>query len=409
MIACRAAWILPIAGSPIPDGWLAVRDGRIAGLGPGRPPADVDDARDLGDVALMPGLANAHTHLELSYLRDEVPPAATFIDWIRGVMAARRRRPDPQAPEIVSGVRTGIDEMVRCGTAVVGDISNTLVTVDPLRQSPVAGVVFYELIRFNADDAIGLVRQACDEIDRLGRAQVNASLAAHAPYSVAPSVFSAIRGAIDERPGLPCSVHLAEGREELEFISSGSGAWRAFLEEVGSWDPSWTPPRTSPVAFLDQAGFFDERVLAVHGVQMTAADLERLAARGTTLVTCPRSNVRTGAGAPPIDRFYASGVRVAVGTDSLASTPDLNVFAELAAMRALAPSVPASSLLASATIEGARALGVASDYGTLEAGKRARVLGVRIPSGIDDVEEYLVSGVGPDQLFWVDDLATSAS
>ena len=103
---------------------------------------------------------------------------------------------------------------------------------------------------------------------------------------------------------------------------------------------------------MDDAGFLDSNVLAVHGVQMTPDDLTRLKARGTTLVTCPRSNGHTGAGAPPIEDFYASGVRVAIGTDSLASTPDLNVFAELATLHALAPSVPPRRLLESATRRG---------------------------------------------------------
>ena len=114
---------------------------------------------------------------------------------------------------------------------------------------------------------------------------------------------------------------------------------------------------------------------------MTAAISHASWRRGATLVTCPRSNGHTGAGAPPIAEFYASGVRVAVGTDSLASTPDLNVFAELATMRALAPSVPASRLLDSATRQGARALGFEADYGTLEPGKRARLLAVADSDG----------------------------
>jgi cytosine/adenosine deaminase-related metal-dependent hydrolase len=198
-------------------------------------------------------------------------------------------------------------------------------------------------------------------------------------------------------------VHLSESREEIEFIASGSGEWRRFLEEVGSWNPGWTAPGVSPVRFLDDEGFLGRRVLAVHGVQMTDDDLGRLAARGATLVTCPRSNAFTGAGAPPVDRFYKSGVAVAVGTDSLASTPDLNLFSELAAMRALAPGVPARSIIESATRQGARALGVDADYGTLEPGKRARILAVRVPDDVIDVEEYLLTGIKPDQLFWVAD------
>ena len=110
-------------------------------------------------------------------------------------------------------------------------------------------------------------------------------------------------------PFAPCSVHLSESAEEVEFIKTGGGPWRALLEELGVWDPAWTAPGVSPVQYLDESGFLDARVLAVHGVQMTPADLARLAARGTTLVTCPRSNGHTGAGAPPIEEFYASGVR----------------------------------------------------------------------------------------------------
>jgi cytosine/adenosine deaminase-related metal-dependent hydrolase len=135
---------------------------------------------------------------------------------------------------------------------------------------------------------------------------------------------------------------------------------------------------------------------------MTPADLARLAARGATLVTCPRSNGHTGAGAPPLEDFYASGVRVAVGTDSLASAPDLNVFAELATMRALAPTLAATALLDSATRQGARALGFDADYGTIEPGKRARLIAVTIPYGIHDVEEYLVGGITPDQVRWIE-------
>src|SRR5262249_43544046 len=148
-----------------------------------------------------------------------------------------------------------------------------------------------------------------------------------------------------------------------------------------------TAPGVSSVEYLDAAGFLDERVLAVHGVQMTHSDLARLAAHGTTLVACPRSNAHTGARVPPLDAFCASGVRVAVGTDSLASTPDLNVFAELAAMRRIAPGVPAAALLDSATRQGARALGFDADYGSIEPGKAARLLAVAIPSGVTDVEE----------------------
>jgi aminodeoxyfutalosine deaminase len=405
LIRYHARWLLPISGPPIPDGWVVVDRDRIVAVGPRGNRAANDGLRevDLGDVAILPGLVNAHTHLELSYLRDEVGPASAFVTWIRGVMAARRSRPDPRAPEILDAIDRGLAEAAGAGTAVVGDISNTLVTYEPLVRSALSGVVFYELIRFNAPDPRAFVAAAAAEIEALApSASVRASLAAHAPYSVAPLVLRAIREAVDRDAFTPCSIHLSESAEEVEFVLSGAGPWRALLEEVGAWDPKWQPPGVSPVQFLDEAGFLGANILAVHGVQMSIDDLGRLKARGSTLVTCPRSNGHTGAGAPPIQDFYDAGVRVAVGTDSLASAPDLNVFAELATMRALAPEVPASALLASATLEGARALGFDADYGSIEPGKRARLIAVALTGELDDVEEYLVSGISPDQIKWVE-------
>jgi aminodeoxyfutalosine deaminase len=404
----RAAWILPIADAPIRDGWIAIDRGRVAALG-ARASAG-DRAVDLGSVAILPGLVNAHTHLELSYLRDEVPPASEFVAWIRNVMLARRARPDARAREILDALDAALVEVTRAGTAVVGDISNTLVTVAPLVASPLAAVVFYELIRFNAADPQGVVDEANAALAAVpASTRVRTSLAAHAPYSVAPLVLRAIRAAVDRSPFAPCSIHLSESAEEVEFIRSGSGAWRTLLEEVGAWDPQWVPPGGSPVQFVDESGFLDASTLAIHGVQMSAEDLERLARRGATLVTCPRSNFHTGAGAPPIAEFYASGVHVAVGTDSLASTPDLNVFAELATMRALAPSVPARRLLDSATRQGARALGFDAEFGTIEPGKSARLIAVDVPPDVEDVEEYLVGGIQPAQIRWLDALADSGA
>jgi aminodeoxyfutalosine deaminase len=264
-------------------------------------------------------------------------------------------------------------------------------------------VLFYELIRFNAPDPAGLVERAVHDLEALTPTdKLRTSLAAHAPYSVAPLVFREIRRAIDRHPFTPVSVHLSESAEEIEFIRTGGGPWRALLEEIGSWDPAWVAPGGSPVQFLDESGFLDRRVLAVHGVQMSTSDLDRLVAHGATLVTCPRSNGHTGAGAPPIEDFYNYGVNVAVGTDSLASAPDLNVFAELATLRALAPSVSAGALLDSATRQGARALGFDADYGTIEPGKVARLLAVAIPPDTADVEEYLVSGIEPSQIRWIE-------
>jgi cytosine/adenosine deaminase-related metal-dependent hydrolase len=197
------------------------------------------------------------------------------------------------------------------------------------------------------------------------------------------------------------TVHLGESPEELEFIRRGTGPWRVLLEELGVWTNEWEPPGGSPVEYLDQLGFLDRRVLAVHGVQFDGDDLHRLRSRGMTVVSCPRSNQHVGVGAPPLEAFYAMGVNVAFGTDSLASAPDLNLFSELAEARRLAPRVPARALLESATCQGAAALGFGEDFGTIEAGKRAQLIAVRTPADLDDVEEYLLSGITPADVSWV--------
>ena len=187
---------------------------------------DIRDV-DLGAVAVMPGLVNAHTHLELSYLRDEVAPASAFVWWIRGLLAARRRHPDARAPEILDAIDRAVAEAIACGTAVVGDVSNTLASFSPLASSPLAAVVFYEIVKFNALDPEDIVERARRELDELVPTDlVRTSLAAHAPYSVAPLLFRAIRKDIDRDPFAPCSVHLAESAEEVEFIRTAGGPWR---------------------------------------------------------------------------------------------------------------------------------------------------------------------------------------
>ena len=199
------------------------------------------------------------------------------------------------------------------------------------------------------------------------------------------------------------SIHVGESSDEIAFLRNATGAWRELLYRLGAWNDRWEPPGCGPVEYLDRLGLLSDRLLAVHGTQLTNGELSRLATADATLVTCPRSNRWTGAGTPPIERFYSSGVRVAIGTDSLASVEDLNLFREVAYVRDLAPHVPARQILASATIAGAIALGFNKEFGTIEPGKRAALIAVRVPSGVEDVEEYLVSGsIEPDAIRWPD-------
>jgi cytosine/adenosine deaminase-related metal-dependent hydrolase len=395
----RARWVVPIAQPPIAGGWVAVEDGRITAVGEGR-------NRPAGEFhefagAILPGLVNAHTHLELSHLHERIPPAPRFGDWVRAVLELRRQYPDPSDPAIVASARRGIAAAVNAGTALVGDVSNTLMTVPLLRERGLAGQVFYELTGFTELDPEARVREARARADAVSGDDVRVSLAPHAPYSVSAALFRAIRADLDAHPETVSSVHLGETPEELELLRDGSGDIRGVLEELGRWPPGWQAPGVGPVEYLADMGVLDHRMLAVHGVQFRADDLVRLRSLGTTLVSCPRSNGYVGVGSPPLDQFYSSGVAVALGTDSLASVADLNMFAELHEARRIAGSVPPRRLLESATLAGARALGFEAQFGTIEPGKRAALIGVTPPGACDDVEEYLCSGVEPEQVRWL--------
>ena len=405
MTVHRADWVLPIASPPVRGGWVAVAGGRVAGCGePATAPvgARLANPFDGQPCALLPALVNAHTHLELSYLAGQVMPGPSCGEWGTSLVALRRCHTAPQAPKIVDAARAAISEARRFGTGLVGDVSNTLTTIPLLREARLHGRVFHELLGFTAAEAAVTVAAGRS---RLGAHQTSgflrSNITPHAPYSVSPALFAEIGGALAANADAVASVHLGESPEEIEFLRSGDGAIRIALEKMGVWNPSWPVPGCGPIEYMDRFGLLHARLIAVHGVQLADGELALLRDAGASLVTCPRSNRWVGVGDPDVARFYASGVRVAIGTDSLASVDDLNVFAEMARIRVLAPAVPASAVLDSATRQGAEALGLGADFGTLEPGKQASMIAVRIPEGVSDVEEYLLSGIQLPDIAWV--------
>ena len=396
-----ADWILPITGPPLCPGRVDVDAGRVVGVGAVdtvMPPGAT--AVELGAHVVLPALVNAHTHLELSGLRGRVPPAASMPEWV-DVLLDRRAE---FGPADVAAIRRAVDDARASGTGLFGDIGNTLVAVPVLAAAGVAARVFREVLAFPDAGAEAVVAAAAQETQTVETTEwVRVGLAAHAPFSVGRAAFAALDTAIRASCEGPRCIHLAESPDELEFLLTGRGAWRDLLERVGHWVSGWVPPACGPVEYLDQVGWLRPDLIAVHGVQLTDPELALLVGRGATLVTCPRSNIWTGVGPPPIERFFRSGVRLALGTDSLASAPDLNLFAELELMRRLAPAVSAQRLLASATIRGAEALGFAGVLGQIAPGSRAALIAVRVPPNVSDVEEYLVSGIVPDEVTWLDD------
>jgi cytosine/adenosine deaminase-related metal-dependent hydrolase len=328
----RAKWILPIAGPPVRDGWVSVEQGRVTAVGQGLPPGP---ARDLGDVALLPGLVNAHTHLELSWMAGRVPPADSMDEWIRSLMRLRAAGPAGGDAEAADAMAQAASGMFSTGTTVVGDVSNSLTSVPVFARFQMAAVVFHEILGFKPADPVVQVRAArkrCQESLLPEKTpDVFSAVVAHAPYSTAPSLFTEI-AARHDGPA-PLSVHLAESLEEIEFLRTGTGRIRDMLESLGAWDEAWPIPRCGPVEYLRRVGYLRPGTLLVHCVHVKASELEHIRDAEAVVVTCPRSNVWVGGGVPPVARFYGAGIPVAIGTDSLASTNSLNLFDELLGSR----------------------------------------------------------------------------
>ena len=391
----RARWVLPIGRAPIPGGWVETEHGRIVRLGGETPPSA---ATDLGDVVVLPGLVNAHTHLELSWMAGRVPPAPSMNEWIQTLLRTRRGGAPGGASAERAAALDAATTMRETGTVLVGDVSNTLSTPGVIAEAGLDGVVFHELLGFNTIDPAPVVREAwarARQVSVPAPRDIRVSVVAHAPYSVSPALFAEIAA----RAGrAPLSVHLAESGEEMEFLRTGGGPIRQTLEEIGVWNPLWRAPGGDPVRYLASVGYLQPGVLIVHGVHLSDDCLDRVRDASAVIVTCPRSNLWVGAGPPRLSHFYTAGVPVAVGTDSLASTSSLNLFDELREMRRLAPEVSAAQMLESATRRGAEALGFGGEYGSIRPGKRAALISVDVPPAVRDVEEYLVSGVAPSAI-----------
>jgi cytosine/adenosine deaminase-related metal-dependent hydrolase len=399
-VLLRAAWVCPIDGPPLRDGWVAIRDDRISAVGHGHDAPPARDIQNLGATVLLPALVNTHTHLELSWLRARVPPATDFLSWVGRLMAQRPRVERRDDPEIMGPLEDAIRELRAGGTIAVGDISNSLASGAPLAAARMPAVIFHEIFGFRVTDGRTAVQRAVAAETGLARGDVRIRVAPHAPFSVSRELFVAIAEATRDLAAPRTSVHLAESPEEVRLLREGAGPWQRRLLELGAWRIGWRAPACGPGDYVCDLGLIGPGTLVVHGVQLTDAELGRLAAAGATLVTCPRSNRWVGVGDPPIARFLASGVALALGTDSLASAADLNLFAELAALRQLAPDAPSRRLLGMATDGGARALGLADALGTIAPGKRAALIAVDVPPGTADPEEALLSGVTPERVHW---------
>jgi cytosine/adenosine deaminase-related metal-dependent hydrolase len=382
-----ASWVLPITGPPLRDGRVAVHDRRVAWVGrEGDPRAPVGRLRDLGPGILLPGLVNAHCHLELSHLAHRVPFGSGFVPWIEGVVASRGLFGE----EVVrSAAGAAVRFLEERGTAAVGDVSNALGHLDLLAASRLSAVAFLELLAWDpgkADSALCWAEERLAAVAPTLRPGLDVRLAAHAPHSCSPALLRRLV----ERGGL-AAIHLAESPDETAFLSNGSGDWPAFLDRRSLGHVAFSPPAVSPVRYAEGLGLLHSRLVAAHGVQVDAADRAVLSRRGVHVVLCPRSNRNLGVGTADLPALLAAGVRLALGTDSLASVETLDVLEDAALLHRSFPSVEPAAIVRMATLGGAEALGF-DELGAIAPGRRAALAFGPAASSPVEPYEFLLSG-----------------
>lgn len=384
-----APWVL--LGAPAEAGAapVALRDGAVAldgdtvvAVGPAAQLTARFGAPERLDAVLLPALVNAHLHLELSHLAGAVPGGAGLPAWIEGFVKARLASDPAQAAPAMT---RGAAQLVAAGVAAVGDISNTLDSLAPLAAAGLTGTVFHEVFGA-APDRLATARDAA----RARRAAVGPAAglrvveSPHAVYSTDPA------GLFELLDGPPASLHLAEDVAERQFVATGGGPFAALRARMGGppGQPGWARSPVALVAPRLRSGW-----LTVHVVDLDDGDLAALRACGATAVLCPRSNAHISRAAPPLARLLAAGIPLAVGTDSLASSPSLAPLAELGALHAANPGVPALALLPLAW-NGA-AVG-APRVGRLAAGTAPGLLAAPLDGArTGDPFSFLVTGASP--------------
>jgi cytosine/adenosine deaminase-related metal-dependent hydrolase len=341
---------------------------------------------------LLPGLVNAHTHLELSAMRGQVRGGAGFVPWVEqmiGVRAESRPEDDTDA------IEQAVADLVSFGTSVVGDVSNSMNTVRPLARHGLIGRVFHEVFgieRGPLEERVAALAKMVEE--RVGEWPTDELEYAPSPHTLYTTHAEVVRRlARDARDrGSRISLHLSEHPAERRFLEHGDGPIPAWYEarlklrrDLLEW------PGKSPIALADTLGALGPHAIGVHLTDARPEELELVARRGAPVVFCPRSNLFIETRLPPLLAARAAGIWPALGTDSLASNASLDVLAEARALADRFPTVPARDLVRMATWEGARALG-REDVGRVARGARPGLFAIEGDPG-DDASAFVLANL----------------
>lgn len=385
--AFQARYIFTGVGRPLRDASLTIDGGRIVSVG--RPDGPLEQ---LGNVALLPGLINAHTHLEFSELAAPLAqPGVPLVDWIR-LLVLWRRQQAASGPAAVRrktrAVTRGLDESQRCGVRLIGEIATPEFDPGPFLSATVEGVVFVELLGLALDRVEPLLALARQHV--ITRDGVTKGVSPHAPYTVGPDLLARV-ARLSREIRFPLAMHLAESTEELELLASHSGPFVELLRELDAWQPQALPRGIRPRDYLELLADA-HRALVIHGNYLTPDEICFVGQhRGSlSVVYCPRSHAYFQHTRYPLAEMFAARVNVAVGTDSRASNPDLSVWNELQWVAHQHGDVPPDEILRMGTSNAARALGCADQRGSLEPGKRADFVILQLPEHTaDDPYELL--------------------
>jgi cytosine/adenosine deaminase-related metal-dependent hydrolase len=324
------------------------------------------------NAVLMPGLINVHTHLELPPLLDVVR-AGTFPDWVLNLIQVKKAL---DTKEYAIAAKQNVRSIMRSGTTTIGEICTHGVSPAVLKQSGLRATIYQELISMDPSSPIAHLPSP---VVRPSTNLIRTGLSPHAPHTVSDTVLFQIKK-LSLRKHLRLCMHVAESKDEIRLLQRKKNRFEKLYRAVG-WNTAWAPSADSPFEYLHTFGLLNDDFLAVHAVQATDNDIRLIKRSGVPVAHCPRSNRETGVGKMPLKRFLDAGVVVGLGTDSLASSPSLNLWDEMRFAYRIHRSdgVTVKNIFTLATAGGARALGMANMIGSIKPGKRADIIAVPLP------------------------------
>ena len=380
----KAGWVVQDPQTVIRDGLIQVSNSRITAITSSKL-GGPDPVHDHGPGVIIPALVNAHTHLELSALKGKLSRHLDFEAWVRQLIKIRAGL---SKNDLLGGIDTGIKELIQTGCGIAAEVATLGMSKHLFRTSKLEGIWFREYIGNASPDLQPVINSDSH------------SLAGHAPHTTSPDLLIQLKRLTRQHQTI-FTIHLSESNQEIEFIETGQGAWAELLKERHIDFSSWPLPAKSPVAYLDRLNLLDDSTLAVHLLKINRDDLDTLADRGVSVVVCPRSNRRLHGEYPEIDKMLAGRLNVCVGTDSLASSDTLSIFDEMAIIANRYPRLSPGQVLAMATTNGARALGLESQYGRLAPGYRFAALYLPVVADKSThVLEKIIHGEWDGHLKW---------